>query len=452
MEKEKLEDIDFTREKAKEYIKRGDIIKAEIILRNLWENSSKNDVYLLYDYGEVLRNNGKPDAFIKICREHAKNKRIINNEYIIRCLCWCIYDVYIKDFVKNEESNFQEFIKEATFIKNNSKQFPKDRDYFNPYVLTIFKVVRVYLKSASVNYKEVLRWIEALDPNELSEDVFNFQDDSGQEREMASKKEFYYQYKTKALEKLQRYEECITTCEEALNNIERFHYRNDVWIKSRLYFSKCMEVDEENLESEINKYKELAFEEHHWFMYHKVSSMYWRFGKMDEALLYANKALNCNFKYEMMNRLLQDIALLWENKGNLINAKLYYEASAYYRNREGWKLTEELEFAIKKYNLNLKNKPNINLLQKIASEHIQSIQGIKKHHVGKICNLNETFGFISSDKFKENIYFKTKDVINLKFLAMNKVAEFEVVQTSKGNRAINVKIRRENKNGRNMYK
>ena len=106
--------------------------------------------------------------------------------------------------MKNEESNFQEFIKEATFIKNNSKQFPKDRDYFNPYVLTIFKVVRVYLKSASVNYKEVLRWIEALNPNELSEDVFNFQDDSGQEREMASKKEFYYQYKTKALEKLHK--------------------------------------------------------------------------------------------------------------------------------------------------------------------------------------------------------------------------------------------------------
>ena len=72
--------------------------------------------------------------------------------------------------------------------------------------------------------------------------------------------------------------------------------------------------------------------------------------------------------------------------------------------------------------------------------------------MGKICNLNETFGFISSDKFKENIYFKTKDVINSRFLAMNKVAEFEVVQTSKGNRAINVKIRRENKNGRNMYK
>lgn len=452
MEEANLKDIDFTREKAKEYIKSGDIVNAKGILKNLWENSSKDDVYLLYDYGYALRNNGESDNFIEICRENVRNKKIITNRYIISLLCWCIYDVYIKDFIKNEESNFQEFIKEAVFIKNNSKQLAKDKDHFNPYVLTIFKVIRVYLKSASVNYKEVLRWIEALNPAELSEDVFNFQDDSGREREMASKKEFYYQYKTKALEKLQRYEECIATCEEALANIEKFHYRNDVWIKSRLYFSKCMEADEENLESEIDKYKELAFEENHWFMYHKVSSMYWRFGKMDEALLYANKALSCNFKYEMMNRLLQDIALLWENKRNSINAKLYYEASAYYRNREGWRLTEELEFAIKKYNLNLTNKPNIHLLQKIALEQIQSIEGINEHYVGKICKLNEIFGFISSNKFKENIYFKTKDVVNSKFLAMNKVAEFEVVQTARGNRAINVKIRRENKNGRNMYK
>ena len=67
MEEEKLEDIDFTREKAKEYIKSGDMIKAEVILQDLWESSSKGDVYLLYDYGYALRNNRKSDKFIDIC-------------------------------------------------------------------------------------------------------------------------------------------------------------------------------------------------------------------------------------------------------------------------------------------------------------------------------------------------------------------------------------------------
>ncbi len=64
-----------------------------------------------------------------------------------------------------------------------------------------------------------------------------------------------------------------------------------------------MEANDNNLECETREYKNLALEENHWFMYHKILSMYWRYGKMEEALLYANKALNCNFKYEMMNRL-----------------------------------------------------------------------------------------------------------------------------------------------------
>src|SRR5699024_10281031 len=149
-------------------------------------------------YGKILRDNDKSDKFIEICREYARNQIVISNKYIIRLLCWCIYDVYIKDFEKNEKSDFEEFLKEAKFIKNNSVQLSKEKEYFNPYVLTIFKVIRVYLKSASVNYKEVLKWLEALNPNELSEEVYNFQDSDGQDREMASKKEFYYQYKTKA--------------------------------------------------------------------------------------------------------------------------------------------------------------------------------------------------------------------------------------------------------------
>jgi len=448
---EELEEIDFTRDKAKEYRKNGEFEKAEIILQNLWKNSSKNDVYLLYDYGYILRNNGKSDKLIEICREHARNKTIINNKYIINLLCWCIYDVYIKDFIKDEDSNFEEFIKEATFIKNNSKQLPKDREYFNPYVLTIFKVIRVYLKSASVNYKEVLRWIEALNPTELSEEVFNFQDNSGQEREMASKKEFYYQYKTKALEKLQRYEECITTCEEAFDSIEQFHYRNHIWIKTRLYFCKCMEADDESIDYEIYQYKKLAYKENHWFMYHKLSLICWRYGKMEDALLYANKALNCKFEYEKMNKLLQDVALLWENKGNIVNAKMYYEASGYYRNRNGWKITEELEFAVSKYKLNINNKPNIKLLQRVALEYVKGVEGEKQQLIGKICSLNGNYGFINVRDLNENVYFKTKDVLNPNLAKLGDLVEFELIETDKGNRAVNIKSRG-NKNGRNMYK
>lgn len=446
MEDEELEDEDFTIEKAKAYRKKGETKKAELILEKLWDNSNKSNVYLLYDYGYILRNNGKSDRFIDICREYARNEIIIKNTYIISLLCWCIYDVYIKDFEKTEETDFEEFLKEAKFIKNNCKQLTKEKEHYNPYVLTVFKVIRVYLKSASVNYKEIIKWLEALNPNELSEEVYNFQDMDGQDREMASKKEFYYQYKTKALEKLQRYEECIKVCEEAFDNIKHFHYRNHIWIKTRLYFAKCMEADSDNVEDEIKKYKELAYRENHWFMYHKLSLICWRYGKMKDALLYANKALTCKFEYEKMNKLLQDVALLWENKGNIVNAKIYYEASAYYRNRNGWKISEELEFEISKYNLNINNKPNVNLIQKIAKEYVKQIEGEDEQTIGKIITVNGDYGFISVKGQKDNVYFKIRDILNSSLVSIGNIVEFKMVKTDKGYRALKIIIRG-NKNG-----
>lgn len=172
---------------------------------------------------------------------------------------------------------------------------------------------------------------------------------------------------------------------------------------------------------------------------------------MEDALLYANKALNCKFEFEKMNKLLQDIALLWEHKGNIINAKIYYEASVYYRNRNGWKMTEELEFAISKYNLNINSRPNVNLIQKIASEYVKQIEGNNEQVVGKILKINGDYGFIKVSGQKDNVYFKISDVLNSNLLNVGSIVEFKMIKTDKGNRALNIKIRG-NINGRNMYK
>ena len=205
-----------------------------------------------------------------------------------------------------------------------------------------------------------------------------------------------------------------------------------------------MEADDESIENEIEKYKGLAYKENHWFMYHKLSSICWRYGKMEDALLYVNKALTCRFEFEKMNKLLQDTALLWEHKGNSINAKIYYEASVYYRNKNGWKMTEELEYAISKYSLNISNKPNVNLLQKIAKEHVKLLEGDNNCRTGKIIQLKSElgFGFININGEQENIYFKTKDVVETKNLNLGDQVSFKIIKTDKGERALNIKIRR----------
>lgn len=54
-----IDEIEITREKAKEFVSAKNTIKAEKILEQLWMKSSKNDAYLLYEYGNVLRINNK---------------------------------------------------------------------------------------------------------------------------------------------------------------------------------------------------------------------------------------------------------------------------------------------------------------------------------------------------------------------------------------------------------
>ena len=163
---------------------------------------------------------------------------------------------------------------------------------------------------------------------------------------------------------------------------------------------------------------------------------------MEDSLLYANKALTCKFESEKMNRLLQDVALLWEYKGNIMNAKIYYEASVYYRNRKGWKMTEELEFAISKYNLNINSKPDVNLIKKIAIEYVKKIEGENEQEVGKILKINGDYGFINVRGQKDNVYFKIRDVLNSNLLSVGNIVEFKMIKTDKGKRALNIKIRR----------
>ena len=290
---ENIGEIEYTKENAKKQLKQGNYPLAKTIYEYLWENSNKSDIYLLFDYGTVLRKNGEGIKFIEICRIYNGDPKIINNQYIKSVLCWCLYDCYIKDYQAEDKDNYNDFLKKAEYIAENSEQKNAKDHFLTPYVSTILKVIKVFNKRASVNFREIAKWLAYLEPDILSEEVFVFQDETGKERELASPKEFYYQNKAKVLEKLGKYEECIEVCETAFLQISKFHYRNDVWIKARLYYSKC--IVSEDIETAIAQYKELAYKEDIWFMYHKLSQICLRNNKLSDALLYVSKAYSGRF-------------------------------------------------------------------------------------------------------------------------------------------------------------
>lgn len=434
-----IKSIKFNREDAKLEFQTGNYDKAKCILEDLWSNSNHSDVYLLYDYGRVLRKIGDSVIFVNACRD-INNKKILKNKWISDMLCWCLYDCYIKDYSTLDVENYNDFIKRAEYIKNNCEQLNPEEYFKNPYVLTIKKVVKVLKEKPSKNYKKILLWLSYLNPDLLSEKVFNFKDGSGKDRELASLKEFYYQNMAKALEKTENYEACISICEEALKKINHFHYKNDVWINARMYYCKCMIEDE--LGNAIKEYISLAISGNSWFMFHKISLIFFRHNRIDEALLYASKAFECKFEYEKMVNILLDTAFLWQAKGNDTNLKLFFHASAYYRNLYGWYIPEELKYAIKIYEMDLSVKPNIEELKIISKNYILSVEGTVARLKGKVVNVlhHGNSGFIKPYEDKgENIYFKMSDVNSNKVIVKGDNVEYELYKYD-GNKVKAIKI------------
>ena len=129
------------REQAKEYYKNKDYDNALNLYDKLWNLSNKDDHNLFAEYGNSLRKCNKSVIFINEFSKISKNSYLRKNNYVISVLCWCIYDVYIKDYVDTEESNFDEFIKMAETIVNHTKQKASSDEIITPFVLTGKKVV-----------------------------------------------------------------------------------------------------------------------------------------------------------------------------------------------------------------------------------------------------------------------------------------------------------------------
>lgn len=439
-----MNEFDYTRKTAKEFLKEGDYLRAKEILEKLWEDSEKGDLYLLYDYGEALQKTGNSTKFVDICRNKEKIGLYMSNKYIKSKLCWCIYEGYIREYIHKSENikEFQDFLQRAEFIVNNCVQEDTDKFYITPYVLTVRKVVKIY-KEKGTNYRAILKWLEYLNPEKLPEKVFIYTDNKGSERENASLKEFYYQYKASALEKVREYEKCVECCETAFNVIEKFHYRNHIWLKERMLYSKCMLADDEKVASKcIKEYEELACKENYWYMYHKISQYYYMNNNIEEALYFASKAICVKFDGDNMNKLILDIGFLYENTGNIEYAKIFFHASAFYREKNKWSISEELEYKIKEYSLNIKEKPPIGLIKSICRKQV-AIKDEKKKLYGNIKKIfiNRGYGFINSNISNENdVYFKVADIIGKKVLKNGQKVEYEITKDGKG-RKIAVKIK-----------
>jgi tetratricopeptide (TPR) repeat protein len=226
---------------------------------------------------------------------------------------WCIYYTEIKpEPVKDEVT----FFRAAAAIAGLTQQ----ADTYSAYTLTVFKVLNYLNGKASLPVDAILKWTEMLNPELLSTTVVTITDRTGKERELASQREQYYMWRTRALLEKGRWEECIALCQQALTSVSPLHYDNEVWFGWRIALSH--EGNGELLIA-LDELKALLRRKKEWFIEKEIAELCYKQGNDKEALTYAlDSALAYGDVDKKVNlyRLMADI---------LIRLKMEDEAAAH---------------------------------------------------------------------------------------------------------------------------
>lgn len=214
--------MDNDRITARNLRKNKNFKEALPIYIELWKVSDECNIdkWLGWEYAYTCKMVDQIDDAIKISKIIFKKYPEFKNNTDL--LCWCLYEKYIKNIDEDcTLSNFNRILAIANFITNNTKNSEK-----TAFSYTINGMLKQLKKNNEFITENVVYWLDTIDPNYLSElpIIYNFN-----KKEGMSSRENYYSFKTKALLKLKNYEKCILVCEEALEQICKFHHDNNIW-------------------------------------------------------------------------------------------------------------------------------------------------------------------------------------------------------------------------------
>lgn len=289
----------------------------------------------------------------------------------------------------NKEKKFSEALQ---FFKDNKIEFTPEQIGLNKYIVyemisalietnhydVIFafieqhKVVlapkdfgfllKKFKDKPSVNWTVVNKFcdlvsVEALDTECRSIEV----ERKGEKKtmELASDKENWFAFKTKALFETGQYQECFEISKQALEAFEKFHYSNEIWFARRIALSK---KHLGNSAEALNELLQILRRKKEWFIQTEVAEIYKESGDFDKAFKYAIDAINNFGDLEYKVGLLVQIAEILEKKEEKELAFKHYSLSKLLRQQEEWKVPQTIEYALQNLGfvqISLEQLPNL---------------------------------------------------------------------------------------------
>ncbi len=227
--------------------------------------------------------------------------------------------------------------------------------------------------------------------------------------EIASERERFYAFNSKALEKLNKHQECAKICQEALNSIKKFHYSNEIWFKRRLAVSLSMTgYDQKALEilHSILKFKR------EWFLYYDIAKVFYIKKEYAKSLKYAVKSALSGGKNEYKWELFFLMAIIYNETNEMNLAKRHSEFAYNLRKENDWSIPDELEQFIESIGGEPDKEKNTKILYKDLYEHwsnsLLELEGCINGTIKTILQ-NGYAGFITDNDKNIDYYFNIKD-------------------------------------------
>lgn len=392
-----MEDIQNIKKQADEYRKAKNYTEALPLYKNLWDNyrDSCNE-WDGWGYAFCLRHLKEYQSSLDICREVYKIKP--DFEQIKGLYAWCIYYTEIAVTNVTNESNF---FKAGEGIL----RLIKENDQYSPFLATVFKTLEYLNEKAIYPTDKILEWTSKLNFEALDSTPYSFTDNDGKVRELASKKEQYFMWRTKALQKKGLFDECIELSQKALETLETFHYSNDVWFARRISLSYR---GLGKLDIALKQLEDLLKHKNEWFIYKEIAEIYLEQKDIDNALKFAvNGALCFGDIDKKLNlyKLLVDI-LTYKNQDN--DAKKHVELIYQIRKSQDWDIDNELQILINKFQVDTNQVLNTKNLEKDLKQLWEKLKfSGQEIQVGTIKSIlpNGKAGFIETEN-RKSYYFK----------------------------------------------
>lgn len=422
------------------------------------EQIGKNE-YLISDMLTCLRHSNYFDAAFQFLNIYQIKIDEETSERILSSYGWLLYSKFkaennsgFVNYDSSEDEYFDDdehlgdhnnYAQKSPILTQIEELIPLLKKYNSKFAYSVLSrlfsiVLKTEKKKPAPNWKLVSDFCDVFDPEQLSTDCDTIQvERKGQmkDMELASDRENWYAYKTKALFKLGAFQECFEVSKKALESFDTFHYSNDVWFARRIALSK---KHLGNKEDSISELKNILRKKKEWFIQKELSEMLYEDGKNYEAFEYAIQAANnfgpLEFKVDLFF-LLGKILLNMDEKEKAFQ---HFSLSKLLRLQEEWKVPQKVFDELQKFSTEEIKVEDLNKLKRELKNYWDTFKEAAPNNkvqssaaqagvIRTILNDNEKGknGFISTDN--GDIYFTLPAHLELtKDLALGSKVSFTV--------------------------